>query len=236
MSRTLTCLGFSVITKTNINEQEFEEAIDEFARKIEGADVALFYFSGHGCQARGENYLIPVGYNLQSETDVRHKAIKAAMVLGRMEEAKSKINIMILDACRDNSFKGLRAQGGGLTVIEAPAGTFIAYATAPGSVAEDTPYQRNGVYTKHLLRALEIQGLDVDKAFRIVLREVKEETKGQQIPWVSSSLDREFLLQSVPRSLSRSDCALSASGSSGIIRRVVKFTEKGRGWRLESAI
>jgi ankyrin repeat protein len=198
MSQALRRLGFSVITRTNVNLQEFEDTLDEFTRKIESSDVALFYFSGHGCQSKGENYLVPVGHTFQTEADLRFKAMNAGLVLARMEQAKTKINIMILDACRDNPFKGFRSTSRGLSALEATSGTFIAYATAPGSVAGDSPDQRNGVYTKHLLRAIETPGLAIEQTFKTVLKSVREETKGQQTPWMSSSLSQDFFFNPAP--------------------------------------
>ena len=153
LGQALRKLGFSVITKTNVNQKDFEDAINEFARKIIDAHIAVFYFSGHGCQAKGENYLLPVGYSFNSEADLRHKAVSAGFVLDKMEEAKSRLKIMILDACRDNPFKGVRSASRGLTQMSAPDGSFIAYATAPGKVAKDGE-DRNSPYAKHLLTAM----------------------------------------------------------------------------------
>ena len=167
-------LGFSVTTTTNVNQKEFEDAINEFARRIIDAHIAVFYFSGHGCQAKGENYLLPVGYAFNSEADLRHKAVSAGFVLDKMEEAKSRLKIMVLDACRDNPFKGVRSASRGLTQMSAPDGSFIAYATAPGKVAKDGE-DRNSPYAKHLLSAIELKGLDIEQVFRIVTKEVKKE-------------------------------------------------------------
>ncbi len=192
ISRTLTRLGFSVTAKTNVNQEDFEHAINRFARESANADVALFYFSGHGCQSKGENYLVPVGQDFQSEADLRYRAVNAGVVLAKMEEAGSRVNLMILDACRNNPFKGFRDQTRGLTVQEAPPGSFIAYATAPGKVASDSPHESNSVYTKHLVRALETQGLDIDQAFRMVAKGVHKDTDRQQVPWISSSLVTDF--------------------------------------------
>ena len=149
-------LGFSVIIKTNVNPEEFEDAINQFSREIADAHVAVFYFSGHGCQAKGDNYLLPVGYPFNSEADLRRKAVSAGFVLDKMEEGKTRINVMILDACRNNPFKWVRSQNRGLVQMVPPDGSFIAYATAPGKVAKDGE-GRNSPYTKHLLSAIELR-------------------------------------------------------------------------------
>ena len=109
----------------------YQEVINEFFKQIQNGDVALFYFSGHGSQVQGENYLLPVGEHIQSESDIRYKAVNAGYILGKMEESGNRTNIMILDACRNNPFKSVRSLSKGLTIMEAPGGTFIAYATAP---------------------------------------------------------------------------------------------------------
>ena len=114
-----------------------EEAVNKFVGEIKNGDAALFYFSGHGVQVKGENYLIPVGASIATESDVRYKAVSAGFILAKMEQLKNRTNIFILDACRSNQFKGFGSLSKGLSVMDAPAGTLIAYATAPGSVAAD---------------------------------------------------------------------------------------------------
>ena len=146
-------LGFAVQTKINADQRQMEEAVKEFVREIQNGDVGLFYFSGHGVQVSGDNYLIPVGGSIETETDVRYKAVNAGLILGKMEESRNRTNIFILDACRNNPFKGFRSLSKGLTMMDAPVGTFIAYATAPGSVAADGT-DRNSPYAKHLMLAL----------------------------------------------------------------------------------
>ncbi len=191
ISAVLKGLGFRVQTKTNANRRQMDEAIKEFVQKVQNGDVALFYFSGHGAQVKGENYLLPVGTSIKSESDVVYDAVPVGRILGKLEESKNRINIVILDACRNNPFKGFRSAGQGLSPVDAPVGTFIAYATAPGSVAVDGT-GRNSPYTKHLIQALKTEGVNIDNAFRQVLRGVRQETDGKQNPWVSSCLPDEF--------------------------------------------
>ena len=184
-------LGFTVQTKINADQRGMEDAVKEFVREIQNGDVGLFYFSGHGVQVGGENYLIPVGDSIEFETDVRYKAVNAGLILGRMEESRNRTNIFILDACRNNPFKGFRSMSKGLTMMDAPVGTFIAYATAPGSVAADGT-DRNSPYAKHFMQALKLKGMKIEEVFKQVLREVRNETQGKQIPWTASSLQDDF--------------------------------------------
>jgi TPR repeat protein len=192
ISGVLRTLGFTVQTKTNVNHLEMEEAVNRFVQEIQNGDVALFYFSGHGIQVKGENYLIPLGGSVASETDVRFKTLNAGLVLGKMEESRNRTNIVILDACRNNPFKGLfRSPSTGLSKMDAPKGTFIAYATSPDSVAADGT-ERNSPYTKHLIEALKMRDIPIELAFKQVARAVNKETGGQQTPWISSSLLDDF--------------------------------------------
>ena len=184
-------LGFTVQIKINANQREMEESVGEFVREIQNGDVGLFYFSGHGVQVGGDNYLIPVGGSIETETDVRYKAVNAGLILGKMEESRNRTNIFILDACRNNPFKGFRSLSKGLTMMDAPVGTFIAYATAPGSVAADGT-DRNSPYAKHFMQAVKPKGMKIEDVFKQVLREVEKETEGKQIPWIASSLQDDF--------------------------------------------
>jgi uncharacterized caspase-like protein len=168
-----------------------EEAVKEFVREIQNGDVGLFYFSGHGVQVHGENYLMPVGGSIRSEADVKYKAVSAGYILAQMEESRNRTNIFVLDACRNNPFKGFRSLSKGLTMMDAPVGTFIAYATAPGSVAADGT-GRNSPFAKHLTQAIKKKGLGIEHVFKEVLREVRKETEGKQIPWIASSLQDDF--------------------------------------------
>ncbi len=191
MGQALTHLGFSVTTKRNLNHRDFKEAVESFAEQIKGSEAALFYFSGHGCQVKGENYLIPVGSHFHSEADISFNAVNAGWVLSKMGESKARVNIVILDACRSNPFSASRALNRGLTAMEAPRGTFIAYATAPNTTAGDAGV-RNGVYAKHLLAAMNVKGLSIEEAFKLAAKGVTQETGDNQVPWTSSSLIGDF--------------------------------------------
>ena len=187
MAKTLRDLNFDVIEKLNASKRDMVLAIDTFYKRLRRADVGVFYFAGHGMQIHGVNYLIPVKAHVTSETDIQWEAVPAGKVLGKMYEAGNKLNIVILDACRDNPFKrSFRTENKGLAQMDAPKGTIIAYATSPGSVAADGT-GRNGVYTKHLLKSLRSKGMTVYDVFRETGLGVMRETREKQIPWISST-------------------------------------------------
>lgn len=185
-------LGFTVIQKNNANLRQMEEAMHKFYASLRQGGVGLFYFAGHGVQVEGKNYLVPTDANINSESDVRFECMDAGRVLGKMEDAGNALNIVILDACRNNPFsRSFRSGTRGLARMDAPTGSIVAYATAPGSIAEDGS-GRNGVYTKHLLQNMMTPGLDLNDIFFYTRRGVIDETEGRQVPWESSSLVERF--------------------------------------------
>lgn len=192
MAASLRELGFEVIVRENANLQQMDDAVREFGRRLERAHAGLFYFAGHGMQIKGRNFLIPVEAKFEHEDEVAYRSLDAGQVLDKMDSAKTQVNLMILDACRNNPFhRVFRAKRQGLAEMEAPAGTLIAFATAPGSVALDGT-GNNGVYTKHLLLQMKQPGQPVEQAFKQVRIGVVEETRERQIPWESSSLRDDF--------------------------------------------
>jgi len=192
MARVLRERGFEVIMRTDANHKDMEEAIREFGKKLQKEVVGLFYFSGHGMQVKGVNYLIPVNEDIQEEDEIKFKAVDANFVLSKMDSAGNQMNVMILDACRDNPFKrSFRSSVRGLVQMDAPRGSLIVYATSPGKTAADGE-GRNGIFTKHLLKAIRETDLEVGQLLREVRRGVMNETDGNQIPWESSSLIGDF--------------------------------------------
>lgn len=194
MKNALSQLGFEVMEYENLTQREMKQVIDEFGRKLESYEVGLFYFAGHGIQANGNNYLVPVETNLTNEQQVEYDCVRADRVLGLMEYAKSKINIVILDACRNNPFKrswSRSTQGEGLAFMNAPSGSLIAYATAPGKTASDGSGS-NGLYTEALLKNLFSPDLTILQVFQNVRKTVVTESGQQQIPWESTSLIGDF--------------------------------------------
>lgn len=193
VARALKELGFSVILQTNSSQKQMKQAIREFGTEIKNGAVAVFYYAGHGVQSKGRNYLIPIGATINSEAELEDEAVDLGFVLNFMENAQNRVNIVILDACRNNPFStGTRSASRGLAQMDAAKGTLIAFATSPGATALDGT-GRNGVYTKYLLDSLRQPGAEVESVFKRVRKAVYQETAGKQIPWESSSLIGDFM-------------------------------------------
>lgn len=190
-------LGFDVIIKTDATKKEMVRAINLFAEKIKAADIGLFYFAGHGMQISGANYLLPVAVDVVSESDVEFEAVNASRVIGKMRSGYCKLNVVILDACRNNPFsRTFRSASQGLGRMDAPIGTIISYATGPGAVAADGT-GRNGIFTKHLIRAMRQPGLDIQDIFNEAGLGVMQETGNKQVPWTSNTpIPRYYLATS----------------------------------------
>lgn len=186
-------LGFVVTLKKNANHQEMEEAIQEFGEQLKKGGVGLFFYAGHGVQISGRNYLLPIGAKINKELDVKFQAVDAEIVMAEMGNAGNGLNIVILDACRDNPLgKSFRSASRGLAIIsDAPKGTFITYSTSPGKVAADGS-GRNSPYTEALIRHMTTPGLPIEEVFKNVRRELNKKSGGQQIPWELSSLEGHF--------------------------------------------
>lgn len=192
MANLLKKMGFDVILKVNANQEQMEQAIDNFGRKLKDEGVSLFYYAGHGIQLDGENYLVPVKAVINRQNDVRYKAVNLGQVLGAVEDATNSLNIVILDACRNNPLpRSFRSSSRGLARVEGPKGTIIGFATSPGSEALDGEGD-NGVYTKHLLRNINLPGISIEQVFKKVLQGVNQETGGKQTPWTESSFTGNF--------------------------------------------
>jgi hypothetical protein len=203
MASTLRDVGFALLgggPQLDLDKAGFDAVVQQFGQRIVGADVALFYYAGHGLQVRGTNWLVPTSANPTREVDVDFQMVDANLVLRQMESAGTRLNLLILDACRNNPFggRGLRASVGGLAQMQAPEGTLISYATQPGNVAADGA-DGNSPYTKALAQTIKRPGLDVFKLFNEVGLQVKRVTGGVQQPWVSNSpIDGDFYFMAVP--------------------------------------
>jgi uncharacterized caspase-like protein len=193
MTSALKELGFDVIERIDATQKETNRAIAQFGEKLDAGTTAVFYYAGHGMQVRGKNYLIPVDAEISSESAVRTETVDVDVLLDQFATRSSTLNVVILDACRNNPFerKFRSAAGGGLAQIEAPEGTMIAYATAPGKVASDGTGE-NGLFTQELLKAIRQPGRAVEQVFKDVRRNVMKATGGEQTPWESSSLTGDF--------------------------------------------
>ena len=192
MAASLQRLGFAVTELRDVNQQRMEEAVAQFSRQLRGGGVGLFYFSGHGVQVNGQNYLIPVDTQIETEADVKYHAIQADWVVENMKDAENELNIVVFDACRDNPLvRSWRSGQQGLAPVQSPTGVLIAYATAPGTKAEDGS-DRNGTYTKYLLHFMQVPDLGVEEVFKQVRAAVARDTHKKQIPWVSTSILGDF--------------------------------------------
>ncbi|MGA7807280.1 caspase family protein, partial [Bradyrhizobium sp.] len=191
MAETLAGLGFALVgghAQLDLDKSAMDSAVQNFGRQVQGADVALFYYAGHGVQVAGANYLVPVNANPTREADVDFQMVDANLVLRQMQGSGTRLNLVILDACRNNPFgaRSLRSSDGGLAQMRAPDGTLISYATQPGNVAQDGS-DGHSPYTRALATTLKQPGLDIFQTFNQVGLAVKRATGGAQQPWVSSS-------------------------------------------------
>lgn len=190
MASALRKLGFDVIEKSNITQKEMNRAIAQFGEKLRADTVALFYYAGHGMQVKGKNYLLPIDAQIASEASARAETVDVDTVMDQL--AVSPMNIVILDACRNNPFeRKFRSAGGGLAQMDAPRGSLIAYATAPGKVANDGD-GKNGLYTQELLKHIQTPGLPLEAVFKRVRNGVVQGSGEAQTPWEASSLTGDF--------------------------------------------
>jgi uncharacterized caspase-like protein len=186
----LRALGFDVTLKTNVKQREMTRAVSLFGQSIKPRGVALFYYAGHGLQVRGRNFLVPIDAEIESEASARSESVDLDLVLEQL--APSRLSMVILDACRNNPFENkFRSVGGGLAQVDAPKGTLLAYATAPGKVASDG-VGAHGLYTEEILKAIDVPGIKVEDVFKRVRVNVIKATGGEQIPWESSSLTGDY--------------------------------------------
>ena len=194
MVRSLKAAGFNTVVKLNAKRKDFYRAVEEFGGKI-GRDphaVGLFYYAGHAVQANGVNYLIPVDAEIETESDLEANAFDAGRVLRAMKEAQNDMNIVILDSCRNNPLPKTRGMDRGLARMDAPSGTFIAYAAAPGQAAQDGNSGSNGVFTGELIKAMAEPGVPLEQMFKKVIIGVRADTHGSQQPWSEASIQGDF--------------------------------------------
>jgi hypothetical protein len=192
MAAKLRNLGFDTQLVTDANRQNLVSAVRTFREKAKGSQtVALFFYAGHGVQVNGENYLVPVDADLQTESDVTTECYALSSLLNDLNNTALKV--VILDACRDNPFQATQTTRGGntrgLAQVKAATGTYIAYSTAPGTTAADGSEKRNSPYTAALLAAMDKTDISIEQTFKVVRQQLKQQ--GQE-PWENSSLTGEF--------------------------------------------
>lgn len=192
MSTKLKELGFDVIEFDNLTQKQIGKALREFRSRLEPGAAALFFYAGHGLQVKGINYLPAVDAEIESEDDIPLQSLEVGRVLDVMAEAKTRLNLVFLDACRNNPYaSSYRSAGGGLAKVEAPSGTMISFATRPGSVARDGE-GKNGLYTANLLSAMDVPSLSIERMLKRVASGVKQGSNGLQEPWSEGAIEGEF--------------------------------------------
>jgi hypothetical protein len=192
ISRSLRSSGFEVIELRDASLQQMRSGVRQFGDRLINNDVGLVYYSGHGVEVKGRNYFIPVNADIMREDEIADQGLDVSLILEKMNTAGKGVNILIVDACRDDPFgRSFRSTSRGLAQMDAPRGTIIAYATSPGKVASDGD-GRNSPYTKNLVRAMQQPNKPIEQVFKEVRRAVQEETKNQQTPWENTSLSGDF--------------------------------------------
>jgi len=183
---------FNVRLLTNCEKEAMDAAIVEFGQRLERGGVGLFYYAGHAVQVEGINFLLPVDAKIRKAHDLKYQGINVQRVLSEMDSSRNRLNMVILDACRDNPYPALaRSLGNGLARVDAPRGSLIAYATAPGKTAADGD-GRNGVFTGHFLKEAAVPGKEMLDMFRDVTAGVATTTKERQDPWIHQSVRGKF--------------------------------------------
>jgi formylglycine-generating enzyme required for sulfatase activity len=197
MASVLKSSGFAVTLLTDVGRAAMEKAVRDFGISLKNPDaVGLFYYSGHGAQTEGQNYLLPVDADIQDVDEMRYKALDAESVLAKMRSAGNKLNIVVLDACRNNPFPGsARSSEKGLSIVKVKVPeSVIVYATDPGSIAADGS-GRNSPFTAAFMVSMKEPGLDITMMMKRVTSRVLAETDGAQTPWVSMNLTRDFVFK-----------------------------------------
>jgi hypothetical protein len=210
MASTLREVGFEVIIGTDQSKREMESLIRRFGERLaEQKGIGLFYYSGHGVQSNNKNYLIPIDADIPTEDEISYQSVDVGLLLGKMGTAENDVNLVILDACRNNpfakqwrKFKTMEAENGLAGITKAPTGTIIAYATQPDATASDGS-ERNGLYTAELLKQIRQKDLTINQVFQNTRAEVVKKSANKQVPWELSSLLKDlYISQTAPGTIS----------------------------------
>ncbi|MEG3619790.1 SUMF1/EgtB/PvdO family nonheme iron enzyme [Magnetovibrio sp. PR-2] len=199
MAAKLKGLGFDVILQTNASKRDIGRALADFEGRLAGADAGLVFYAGHGIQADGINYLVPSDSRIEEEADLRFEGINSQEFLLTMKNAGAPVNVVILDACRDNPLpKRSRSGVRGLAVQAVPTGVkgvAMLYSAGPGETAADGALGGNGVFTGELLKSMDAPGKTIEQVFKDTARRVNVATHGKQTPWINASLTGDFYFQ-----------------------------------------
>lgn len=192
MANSLRGYGFTVIERTNLTTRQVGSTLREFRSKLTAGSVAVVFYAGHGLQIKGENYLPTVDAEINGEEDVPMQSLSTKQVMDVLGEAKTRMNLVFLDACRDNPYaRSFRSGSRGIAKENAPSGTLISFATRPGSVAGDGD-GRNGLYTSVLLEQIKQSNQPIEQVLKRVVSGVKVASKGMQEPWMEGSIEGDF--------------------------------------------
>jgi hypothetical protein len=194
MGQTLRAQGFNVIEVVNGSKSQMQSGIAKIRDTLRGqAGIGMLYYAGHGLQLNDHNFMVPVDAKLNKANDIPKETVDVSEAIAAFKTAGNRMNIIVLDACRDNPF-GKSSQLKGLAPIDAPVGTFLAYATAPGNVAEDGDEKStNGLYTSFLLQEMKRPNARIEDVFKRVRYQVRQKSDGRQVPWESTSLEEDFV-------------------------------------------
>jgi Caspase domain len=209
-------LGFEVRLVLNANRKVMNSEIDNFSQVLKKGGLGLFFYAGHGLQVNGENYLVPINAEINRETDVEYEAIPLGKIMGAMEGARNPVNLMMIDACRDNPYgRGWRSNARGLaSVFENPEGMLISFSTSPGKVASDGT-DRNSPYMASLLGHIQTPNIKIEDVFKNVRQDVTSQTNSRQRPWELSSINGTVILKKSDISIFNWEVGVSGNKRSG---------------------
>lgn len=222
IAKSLKEVGFDVMLGADLSQRAMYRLIEDFRAKAQGADVALIYYAGHGVQVRGSNYLIPVDLVPRDEFDITGRSVNLDRIIDMFKAERGRVNIIVIDACRDNPFGSARSLGAkGLTEMQSRPGMFIAYSTSPGNTATDSdaPNGKNSIYSYALSNAILGPGLPVEEAFKNVRRDVLRATGGRQTPWEVTSLIVPFTFNPGGKAGRTTDATAAAPPGAGQDKR-----------------
>ena len=191
MKNVLKAQGFDVLYLQDGTLRDMKKIVRKFTKKLRNGGVGFFFYAGHGLEVDGKNYLIPTNANIPEKDEVEYESLSMNMIIDKMENSNNRLNIVVLDACRNDPFS--RSGGGGLAQINNAKGMYIAFATSPGSVASDgSKKDRNGLFTKHLINNIKKSNLELDRVFKNTRIAVSDDSDDRQRPWTSSSVNGDF--------------------------------------------
>jgi len=192
MKDKLQTLGFKVYYGENLNVREMDKKLRSFSSKLRAGGVGLFFFAGHGVESQGNNYLMGRDSNLLDKEDIAYESLELNKVIDKMKNSGNRLNIVLLDACRNDPFS--RSGGGGLAKVDNAKGMFIAYATSPGDVASDGR-GNHGVFTQGILNNIDLKGIPIGRMFKRVKKDVYVKTNHRQRPWTYDDVIGDFFFR-----------------------------------------